>query len=69
MTTIADYGNLSVRLPDTLYAAVQALAGRQHRLARDIHTEAVGALLAARAGRAHPLCPVVERRPPTHDLA
>jgi len=49
VTTIADYGNLSVRLPDTLYAAVQALAGRQHRLARDIHTEAVGALLAARA--------------------
>lgn len=49
MTTIADYGNLSVRLPDALYAAAQALADREHRLTRDVHTDAVRALLAARA--------------------
>lgn len=49
MTTVADFGNLSVRLPDSLYGAAQALAIRQGRRARDVHTEAVRSLLAARA--------------------
>ena len=48
MTTIADYSNLSVRLPDALYGAAQALAARQRRLARDVHTDSVRTLLAAR---------------------
>lgn len=49
MTTTAAYGNLSVRLPDTLYAATHAMAAREQCNARDVHTRAVRALLAARA--------------------
>ena len=52
VTTTAAYGNLSVRLPDSLYAATQVLADRQHCLARDVHTQAVRSLLAARAAGA-----------------
>ena len=48
MTTTAAYGNLSVRLPDTLYAATHAMAAREQCNARDIHARAVRALLAAR---------------------
>jgi hypothetical protein len=50
VTTKAAFGNLSVRLPDSLYSATQALADQQRCLARDVHTQAVRSLLAARSG-------------------
>ena len=52
VTTNAAFGNLSVRLPDSLYIATQRLADRQRCLARDVHTQAVRALLAVRTGGA-----------------